>query len=83
MIVLFIKNSLTTYGKRKLKAFKSSYNFNAQIDGAAMFFVIVKMVWPDTHAVWSDIKSKLENTKISHFKHDILKANLQISGYIN
>ena len=44
-----------------------------------MFFVIVKMVRPDTHAVFSDIKSKLESTNMYQFKHDIPKDNLQIA----
>ena len=48
-----------------------------------MFFVILKMVWPDTHAGWSDIKSKLENMKMFQFKHDIPKANMQIVEHIN
>ena len=70
MIVPWIKNSLTIDDKIKLRTLKSAYNFNAQDDRAAMFFVIVKMVWPDTHAGFSDIKPNLENMKVSHFKHD-------------
>ena len=50
MIGLWIKNSLTTNVKRELRAFKPAYNFNAQDYGAAMLFVIVKMVRPDTRA---------------------------------
>ena len=43
-----------------------------------MLFVIEKMVRPDTHTVCSDIESKLENVKMSPFKHDIPKSNLNI-----
>ena len=43
-----------------------------------MLFVIVKMVWPDTCAEFSDIESKLENIKMSQLKHEIPKSNLQI-----
>ena len=50
MIGLWIKNSLATFSKRKLRDFKSEYIFNTQYDGYAMFFVIVKMVRPDTRA---------------------------------
>ena len=64
MLGLCIKNSLTTDSKRKLRDFKSAYIFNAQDYGAAMFFVIIKMVRPNTRAGLSDIKSKLENMKI-------------------
>ena len=80
MLGLWIKNSLTTDSKRKLRAFNYAYTLNAQDDGATMFFVIVKMVQPDTHSGCSDIKYKLENMKMSHFKHDIPKANLQIDS---
>ena len=76
MLSLFIKNSLTTDANRKLRVFKSTYTFNAQYDGAVMFFVIVNMVWHDTRARCSDIKYKLVNIKMSHFKHDIPKSNL-------
>ena len=44
MIVPWIKNSLTIDDKIKLRTLKSAYNFNAQDDRAAIFFVIVKMV---------------------------------------
>ena len=44
-----------------------------------MFFAIVKMVRLDTHARFSDFKSKLENIKMSQLKHYTPKANLQIS----
>ena len=48
-----------------------------------MFFVVVKMVRPDTHSGCSYIKSKLENMKMSQFKHDIPKENLQIAERMN
>ena len=48
-----------------------------------MFFVMVKMVHPDTRAGWSDIKTKLETTKMSQFKHGISKENLHIEEWIN
>ena len=44
-----------------------------------MFFVIVKMVRPDTRAGCLDIKTKLDTMKMSQFKHDISKENLQIA----
>ena len=76
------KNSLTTNVKCKLRAFKSAYTFNDQYDGAAKFFVIMNMVRHNTHVLCSDIKSKLENIKLTHFKHDIPKSNLQITECI-
>ena len=83
MIGLWIKNSLTTDNKRKLRYFKSAYNFNAQFYGAAMFFVILKLVQPDKRTGWSGINYKLENMKMSHFKHEVPKSNLKISEYMN
>ena len=83
MIGLWIKNYLTTDPKHKLRAFKYAYTFNAQYDGDTMLFVFVKMVRPDTCAGCSYIKYKLEIMKISHFKHDILKANLHIAKWTN
>ena len=59
MLVQCIKNSLTTYDKRKLRSFRSAYTFNTQDDGDSMFFVVVKMLPPDTRAGFSDINSKL------------------------
>ena len=44
MLGLWIKNSMNTNSKRKLRYFKSAYNFNSQYYGSAMLFVIVKMV---------------------------------------
>ena len=76
---LWIKNSLKTNDKRSLRDFKSVYTFNTQDYGAAMLFVIIKMVRPDTRAGCSYIDSKMENMKMSHFKHDIPKYNLHIA----
>ena len=59
MISLYMKNVLTTDVKRKLRDFNSTYNLNTQDDGAAIFFVILKMFQPDTHAGCSDINSNL------------------------
>ena len=42
MLVVWIKSSLTTDGKRKLRAFRSAYIFNRQDDGATKSFVVVK-----------------------------------------
>ena len=80
---LCIKNSLTTNVNRKLMYFRSEYTFNTQDYKYTMFFAIVKMVRPETCAGYSYIKSKLENIKMSHFKHDILKSNLHISERTN
>ena len=79
MLVLYIKNSLATDSKRKLRAFNYVYTFNAQDGGAAMLFIIVKMMRPDSRSGCSDINYKLENMKISHFNNDIPKANLHIA----
>ena len=78
MLRLWIKNSMTTNSKCKLRAFNYAFTLNAQDYGATMFFVIVKMVQPHTHSGCSYIKYKLENMKLSRFKHDIPKSNLQI-----
>ena len=83
MVGLWIQNYLTIYEKRKLRDFKFAYTFNDQDDGAAMLFVIVKMVQPDTRAVCSYIKYKLENMKKYHIKHDIPKSNHQILEWMN
>ena len=80
MLVICIKNALTTDSKCKLRDFNSTYTFNTQDDVYAMFFVILKMVQPDTWAEFSDTKYKTENMKMSQFKHDIPKSNLQISS---
>ena len=83
MLILWVKNSLTTDDKHNLRAFKTSYNYNKQDYGAAMFFIIVKMVRPETRAGCSDIKKKLETTSIYHFKHDIPTVNLHITECMN
>ena len=48
-----------------------------------MSFFIVEPIRPDTCAGLSDIKYKLENMKVSHFKHEIPKANLQTVKWRN
>ena len=56
---LWIKNSLTTDEKHKLRAFKTSYTYNNQDDGATIFFVIVKFYRPDTCAGYLYIKTNI------------------------
>ena len=41
------------------------------------------MIQLDTCAGCSDIKYKLENMKVSHSKHEIPKANLHITEWMN
>ena len=48
MIGICINNLLTTDAKQKLKALSTAYNLSNKYDGDGMFFVIVKMVQPDT-----------------------------------
>ena len=48
MIGLYIKESFNKYEKCKLISLSSAYTLNTQYDGSTMFFVIVKMVLPDT-----------------------------------
>ena len=50
---------MTTDPKHKLRTFKSLHTYNKQDDGAAMFFVIVKMVCPDKRAGFLDINKNL------------------------
>ena len=50
--------------KAQVKGFQVCIQFQRQVDGYEIFFVIVKMVRPDTRAGCSDIKSKLENMKM-------------------
>ena len=76
ILSLWNKNLLATDAKHKLRAYKTSYSYNSQDDGAVMFFVIVKMVHPDTLSSCSDINTKLEKMKLSHLKHDIPRENL-------
>ena len=61
----------------------NEYVLNNQDYGAAMFFVILKMVCPYTRTWRSYINSKLDNTNMSHFKHDIPKSNLHIAEWMN
>ena len=49
-----------------------------QDDGVAIFFVVVKMVGPDTRAGLSYIESNIYIMKMSQFKHNIPRANLHI-----
>ena len=72
-----------TYVNKKLRTFRSVYNFNNQDDGDEMFFVIVKMLRPDTRIGCSDIKSKLENMYMSQLEYDTPKSNLQIEEWMN
>ena len=80
---LWINNYLTTETKIKLRYFIYSYKFNSQDDGDAMFFVVVKILCPDTRDEFSDIKTKLETMKMSQFNHDISKSNLCIVEWTN
>ena len=70
---------MTTDEKHKINDLRSAYTFNTQDDESEMFFVIVKMVQPSTHAGFSDIKSNLWNINMSKFKDDTPKDNLYIS----
>ena len=83
MLGLCIKNSLPVDTQRKLRAFNSAYTLNTQDNVDVTFFVIVKIVRPDTPSGCSDIKSNLESMNMSQFKHDIPKANLQIAEWMN
>ena len=83
VIGIWIKKYLTTYAKCKWRAFRYAYAFDTQDDGAEMLLVNVKMVRTYTRAGWSDINSKLENMKMYHFKHEIPKANLHITEWMN
>ena len=83
MLFLCINNYLTTDTKSKLRYFKYAYTFNTQDDGYAMLSVIVKMLRPDTRAGCLDTKYNLENTKMSHLKHDTPKDKLHIAESLN
>ena len=74
MLILWIRNSLTTYENHKLRYFKTSYVFNGQYDGVAK-----KMLHPDTQSRCSDIKTKLETMNMSQLKFWDPKENLQIA----
>ena len=39
MLGLWVKNSLTTYAKRKLSALMTAYTFNTQDDGTTLFLL--------------------------------------------
>ena len=75
---LWIRKLLDTYVKLNLRAFNTPYDLNGQYYGTVMFFVIFKMVFPDTRTGWSDIKTKFETTNMSYFKKDVTKSNLHI-----
>ena len=64
-------------------AFKTSHTQNNQYDGAIMFFVIVKLVHPDTYSVWLDTKKNMETTRMPNLNNDIPKDNLQIVEWMN
>ena len=76
MIILYINNSLATDAKFKLKSFKTSHTYNNQDDVTVVFYVMVKMLRPDTFSGFSDINRNLETMRMYHFKHDIPKSNL-------
>ena len=59
MLSLWIKNSLATGEKHKLRAFKTSYIYNNQDDGFAIFFVNVEFSHPYTRVGCLDINTKL------------------------
>ena len=64
--------------KHKWRAYKTSYEYNIQDYGVAMFFVIIKTVQADTHTGFPDIKTDTETINLSQFKHKITRANLLI-----
>ena len=49
IIGIWNNNFLNNDDKYKLRTLRTAYTFNNQDDGSGMFFVIVKMVCPDTH----------------------------------
>ena len=62
MLDLWIKNSLTTDAKFKLRDFNYAYTLNVQDDGSAMLFVILK---------WCDlIHVKDDQTSIISWKNE-------------
>ena len=83
IICLWIKNSLNTDAKRKLRYFKTSYTFNNQYHEAVIFFVIVKMVRPVTREGRSYIKTNLKTMRMFHLNNDTPKANLYIAEWMN
>ena len=82
IVSLYIINSLTTYPKRKFRDFKTYYTFSNKCYGAVTFCHPESMC-PDTCAVCSDIKNKLDNMKMYHFKQDVSKSNLKVLEWIN
>ena len=70
------KNSLTTDEKHKVRSFKTSYTYNNQDCGSAIFFSIVKNLRPDTRTQFLDIKSEIELIRMLRFKQNISKDNL-------
>ena len=83
MLILFIKNSLTTDEECKLRAYKTSYAYNRQDDGSEMLSVIVRNLLPDTPDDCSGIKTNMETMKLSQFNHDTPRENLQIVEWMN
>ena len=58
-LIPWIRNSLNTYMKRNLRAYKTSYDHNSEYDGDTMLFVDVKMIWPDTFSSFSDSNANM------------------------
>ena len=75
-MILWIRDSLTTYKHFKVGAFCTN------IMGPT-FFVVFKMILPDTRTGYSDTKTKLDAMKIPRFKHDISNAKLHILEQMN
>ena len=46
-------------------------------------FPFLKMMFPDTRIEFSVIKTKIETIRMYQFKHDISKAKLNISEWMN
>ena len=59
ILILQVRNLLTTYVKCNLSTFKTYYDLNSQNNLAEMFFLIVKILHLDTLAGFSYIKTKL------------------------
>ena len=83
MIILWIRSPLTTYVKCKWRAYNTLYAYNSQYDRSAMFFVVIKIVRPDTQTGLSEIKTKMETTRMYQLLYDTPKANLYISEWID
>ena len=78
MLIMWIRKSLTTDAKHKLKFYNNYYAYTVQDDGDKMFFFIVKMVHPDTSEVLSDIKENMDSIRTSQLNHDTHKVNLHM-----